>query len=71
MAVLFRAASYSQNLEMELNRRGINYEIRITPFRYRNMGMLSGHSIPCAAFSISTTMLRRSVNTSLRSAKND
>ncbi|RJP63060.1 MAG: ATP-dependent helicase [Ignavibacteriales bacterium] len=28
IAVLFRAASYSQNLEMELNRRGINYEIR-------------------------------------------
>lgn len=28
IAVLFRAASYSQNLEMELNRRGIDYEIR-------------------------------------------
>lgn len=28
IAVLFRAASFSQNLEMELNRRGINYEIR-------------------------------------------
>src|SRR3989339_188259 len=28
IAVLFRAAAYSQNLEMELNRRGINYEIR-------------------------------------------
>jgi DNA helicase II / ATP-dependent DNA helicase PcrA len=28
VSVLFRAAAYSQNLEMELNRRGINYEIR-------------------------------------------
>ena len=28
IAILFRAAAYSQNLEMELNRRGINYEIR-------------------------------------------
>ncbi|MFA6307448.1 MAG: ATP-dependent helicase [Patescibacteria group bacterium] len=28
IAILFRAASYSQNLEMELNRRGINYEMR-------------------------------------------
>ena len=28
IAILFRAAAYSQNLEMELNRRGISYEIR-------------------------------------------
>ena len=28
IAILFRAASYSQNLEMELNRRGIDYEMR-------------------------------------------
>jgi len=28
IAVLFRATAYSQNLEMELNRRGINYEMR-------------------------------------------
>lgn len=34
------------------NHRSINYEIRITPFRYRNMGMLSFQSIPCAAIII-------------------